>query len=172
MAGLIPQDMIPTSSGDSLYAKLEKGENRFRILDVPTFGFIYWQDKTPNRVKTRKEVPSSEKGKAFWHCVVWMNDSIRFLEIDKKSVLDDLAAYDGMEDWGNLTEYDVIVTRKGDGMDTTYTAAPCPKKVVDKAILDDWAEMKTRFKPDNLFTGGSILEAKDGVSSNDTDLPF
>ena len=172
MSGLLPQDYeIPTAGSGGLFAKLEKGENRFRILAKPVFGYIYWSESTPMRVKSPTDVPTGEKSKHFWNMPVWMNDEVKYMEIDKATVLKDLAALDSNKEWGNLLEYDVIVTRSGEMMDTKYNTNPCkPTKLAAEAI-EAWSDAKAEYEKyttEDLFDS-ELFPAK---KAEDEKLPF
>ena len=66
--GVLPSNYeVPQSNSGGLYVKLQPGENRFRILEAPTTGFIVWKDKQPTRYKAKSDVPAgSEDVKHFW----------------------------------------------------------------------------------------------------------
>ena len=166
MSGLLPTDYeLPDSGNGGLFAKLQPGENRFRILSSPVAGYIYWQDKTPIRVKSASEAPSGEKPKHFWQMPVWMDNDIRLLDCDKQSVLKDLFRLDKSADWGNLLEYDIIVSRDGQNMETKYTTNPCPKAPLPDNAKEAWTAFKDTYDPNAVFDGGK-------ESTKDSDLPF
>jgi len=166
MSGLLPQDYeIPSSSGSGLFAKLQKGENRFRILDMPTMGYIYWDGNTPVRIKNAADAPSGEKPKHFWHVPVWMDNQVKLLDIDKATVLTELHRLDQSNEWGNLLEYDVIVIREGDSFETKYSVQPCPKKALPKEASDAWMGFKDEFNPNEIFEGAT-------QSADKEKLPF
>ena len=171
--GILPSNYeVPDSGSAGLYVKLEPGENRFRVLEAPTTGYVVWEDKKPTRYKDRADVPSgSTEVKHFWFVPVWMKDQVCFLEMQQKSVIKELAFFDQNEDWGNLTDYDVIVNRDGEGMDTQYRTAPVPKKALAKAAKDAWAEMKPNYRPEELFKDdGSVYRPE--AEDSDEKLPF
>ena len=164
MSGLLPQDYeIPTGGSGGLFAKLEKGENRFRILAKPVFGYIYWNESTPMRVKLPSDVPTGEKAKHFWHLPVWMDDEVKYMEIDKATALKDLAALDSNKEWGNLLEYDVIVTRSGEMMETKYNTNPCKPTKLTATATAAWNEAKSdyeKYVTEDLFESELFPEKK------------
>ena len=158
--GLLPSNYeVPQAGNSGLYVKLEPGENRFRILEAPTTGFIVWKDKQPTRYKAKSDVPvGSEDVKHFWFVPVWMNDKVCFLEIAQKTVINDLAYLDSNnEDWGDLREYDILVHRDGEGMDTKYRVQPVPKRALKKDAVAQWKAMKPNYKPENLFSDDGVV---------------
>ena len=170
--GILPSNYkVPESGSGNLYAKLEPGENRFRFLSSITTGWIVWEDKVPTRYKDKSDLPTGADAKHFWFMPVWMNDSVKFLEMAQKTVINELAFLDNAEDWGSLLDYDIIVRRNGEGMDTSYHVSPCPKKALPKAAKEAWAGVEKNFKPENLFSeDGVVFVQQDG--KEDEELPF
>jgi len=166
MSGLLSSDYaLPEGGNGGLYAKFQPGENRFRILGQPVVGYIYWNGKTPVRVKSASEAPSGEKPKHFWQLPVWMDNDIKLLDCDKQSVLKDLFRLDKSADWGNLLEYDIIVSRDGQNMETTYTTNPCPKAPLPDNAKEAWTAFKDTYDPNAVFDGGQ-------ESTEEEKLPF
>ena len=132
--GVLPSNYeVPQSGNGGLYVKLQPGENRFRILEAPTTGFIVWKDKQPTRYKAKSDVPAgSEDVKHFWFVPVWMDDRVCFLEIAQKTVISELAFLDQNEDWGALTDYDVLVHREGEKNGYSVSGAASAKKSIEK----------------------------------------
>lgn len=173
--GILPSNIVEEaqkSSKSGRFVKLEPGENRFRILDVPTSGWVVWENQKPTRYKDKSDVPANaDDAKYFWFFPVWMNDSVKFLEVPQKSVLSELAFFDQNEDWGELFNYDIIVNRTGDGMETQYRTAPVPKKPLSKDGQEAWAKIKPDYKPEELFKKDGVIYVEPVNESND-ELPF
>ena len=170
--GLLPTNYnVPESGSGDLYAKLEKGENRFRLIDSVTTGWIVWEDKKPTRYKDKSDLPAGSEAKHFWFVPVWMNDSVKFLEMSQMTVIRELAFLNEADDWGDLSEYDVIVRRTGENMETKYHVSPCPKKALPKAAKDAWEEMQSHYKPENLFIEDGVVFLS-GTKDEDEELPF
>lgn len=173
MSGLLPADYeVPESGGGSLFAKLQKGTNQFRVLDTPVTGYI-WFEETMDGLKAKRtrdigDVPTGEKPKHFWYIPIAMDGAIKLMEITQKTVLNELAMLDRSPMWGKLSEYEVIVTRSGDGLETTYSVQPCPKSPND--MVKEYTEFKKGYKPENLFSDGLSVVA-DSVKTDDK-LPF
>lgn len=189
--GLIPSNYdLPESSGSNRFAKLEPGENRFRVLAEPTTGFVHWEDRKPTRYKAKSDVPAgAEDVKHFWFVPVWLYDkkaktgSVKFLEMAQKTVITELLAFDRNEDWGDLNQYDIIVNRDGEGMETSYRTMPVPKSDIPKEAAKAWKAMKNNYMPEELFTDdGSVykediiiedVDKEKGSDQEDDDgLPF
>ena len=165
MSGLINSDYNVPSSGESSYMKFKKDENRFRILDTPVVGYQYWQEpRVPVRIKLASEAPAGEKPKHFWQVPVWSEGQVKILDITQSTVQKQLLELDRNSEWGNLSQYDVIVNRKGDGMDTTYTTTPCPKSPMTDEMMKAYKEFKADYDPNAVFEGNA--------ASQEDDLPF
>lgn len=98
----LPETYEPPAS-NSLYMKLKEGENNFRILSSPTFGWEYWKNnggaKKPVRLQYSEENarlasqeakknsdPKDQKAKHFWAMVVWNYETerVEILEITQR----------------------------------------------------------------------------------------
>lgn len=135
---------MPESEGN--YFKLKKGENRFRILSSAITGWEYWTtDKKPVRsVEAWEEVPAdakrNEKGafqKHFWAFVVYNYEAKKpqIMELTQKSIMGAIEAYVENKKWGDPKQYDLVVTRTGDGMETEYTTIAEPHSEAPKADI-------------------------------------
>ena len=133
MSGLLEPTYDVPSTGESSFMKFAKGENRFRILDTPIMGYQYWQD---DKVPVRiKTAAEAPSGEKPKH--FWQ-----------------VPVWDG---------HGVIVTRSGDGMDTTYTTTPCPKSPLTDDVKEALAEFKKDYEPDKVF---------ESTPAEEEDLPF
>ena len=168
---------IPASGSDGLFMKkLENGENRMRILTTPITGYVWWpeNENKPQRVKEPKDIPTGvSDAKYFWFLTIGINDEVKFLEIKQKTILNQIKALSDNKEWGEVQEYDITITRSGQDLETQYTVVPNPKADVSTDVAGAWNQMKARYKPDNLFTNGSPLEAGEEVAQDkDEELPF
>ena len=172
MSGLLPSSYeVPEGGGGSVFYKIKKGDNQFRVLDVPLTGYV-WFEETPDGLSPKRsrdigDVPSGEKAKHFWFVPIGMEGNVKLVEITQKSILSELAMLDRSPIWGHLSDYEVIVTKTGDGLDTTYSVTPCPKTPND--LVAKYEEFKKGYKPENLFSGLSVLA--DSAKPSDG-LPF
>ena len=143
MSGLLEATYSVPSAGESSFMKFVKGENRFRILDKPT----------------------GEKPKHFWQLPVYSASSVKVLDITQSTVQKQLTELDRNSEWGNLRDYDVIVTKNGDGMDTTYTVTPCPKAPLNKEAEKMFKSFKETYEPEKVFDVTPTAE-------DEEELPF
>lgn len=151
---------VPQSGGN--YMKFIKGENRFRIMSLPTLGYEYFakelnEDKyVPVRVRMTETIPwedviartkrhTQSELKHFHAFVVWnvREKKVQVLEITQKKIQQSIMSFSKLADWGDPRTYDIIVTRDGDGLDTNYQTMPAPKT--------KWTEeMKQAYKDANV----------------------
>ncbi len=145
MNEFLPENYEQPQSG-GFYMKLQKGDNKFRILSKPIVGWLDWKDKVPYRflmkAKPEKPMVSGSTIKHFWAFIVWnyQDQQVQILEITQSTIQKTIGDLSKDEDWGAPFEYDLKVIRKGDGMETEYSVTPSPKKVlsddIKKAALD------------------------------------
>jgi len=151
----------PTTSGGN-YMKFADGPNKVRIMSAPLIGNLYWtKDNKPVRSPDAfKGVPEDArlddgkfKPKHFWALVVWNYavNALQILEVTQASIqgpIEDLAAN---EDWGDPREYDLTITKKGEGLDTEYSVQPSPQKAVPNEAHKAYRE--SRINLEALFDG-------------------
>ena len=146
----LPPDYEAPKSTSS-YAKLEEGENRFRILSTPIFGWEDWLNKKPVRStmdkKPLKSVDPKKPVKHFWSMIVWNYNTsqIQILHITQASIRRALEVLARDEDWGSPFLYDVKIYKTGEGVDTEYSVNPAAPKTVSDDIIEAF-----RLKPCNL----------------------
>lgn len=162
--------------GSSNYMKLSKGENRFRILSKPIIGWEDWKDKKPIRF-AMNEKPSSpidpkKPIKHFWAMVVWnaIEEKVQILEITQSTIQGAIQNLSKDSDWGSPFEYDIKITRSGDGMETEYTINPVPHKPVTEEIKKAYFD-KQPIDLTALFSGGDPFE-QNAAAAQKSDLPF
>ena len=142
---------IPKKAGT--YMSFEQGENRFRILDHAHLGYEWWTDtpegRKPVRVRMGEKVPvlHAEDYKHFWVMPVWNYEAkkVQLLKVTQKTIQIYIKALAANKKWGSPTEYDLIVTRVGEGMETEYTIVADPKETMSKEMIDEYAHMKINW---------------------------
>lgn len=143
--------------GKSNYTKFEQGDNRFRILSKPIVGWEDWKDKKPFRYRMDEKPKTSfdpkKEVKHFWAFIVfnYQQKEIQILQVSQKSIQAAIKGYAQDEDWGNPFEYDINISRKGEGMDTEYTITPKPHKKVSAEILQAFKDKPCFLEA--LFSG-------------------
>ena len=166
--GLLEQSYEVPSGGESRFMRFEPGENRFRILDTPNMGYQYFEDNKCIKVAEKNQAADgTEDLKHFWDVPVLSNGRIMILTITQKTIQNALASLDASKEWGNLNDYDVIVTKSGQSLDTKYQTTPCPKAPISKEEKDAYADFGKDYDWKDVF-GGNGEKSDD----SDDDLPF
>ena len=78
-------------------------------------------------------------------------EKIQILEITQKSILKSIRALERSKDWGSPLNYDIIVFKTGQKLETRYNVQPAPPKPLSKALLDDYKDMEIDLEA--LFEG-------------------
>ena len=151
------KDFLPTDYSipetASNYLRFQDGVNKFRILDSAVVGFEYFtSDNKPIRSREPfEETPNLKKDgkvKAFWAFPVWnyQTESVQILEITQKTIMNALKSLIDNEAWGSpVGKYNIVVVRKGEGLDTEYSVMPEPHSETLDDILSAYKD-----KPANL----------------------
>jgi hypothetical protein len=110
-------------------------------------GYLDWKDNKP--VRTREKQPAFDterKPKHFRAFIVWdyEDNKLKVCEITQKGIQDSIYNLYKDEDWGDPTDYDLKITKEGEGMDTKYAVVASPKK----ELTDD---MKKAYKDANIY---------------------
>ena len=120
------------------YTKIKEGSIRLRLFNYVE-GWEYWTEedgkKTPCRTREIMDVPSEcrKEAKKFFAFVVWNYESeqTEIWSITQKTIISPLVNLYQDEDWGkaeSLSDFDILVTRKGTTLeDTEYSVTPKPK---------------------------------------------
>lgn len=160
MNDFLPKDYTPPTSSTG-YMKFQKGENKFRFISSPITGWVYFTEedgkKSVHRIKPNGKAPDTRlNAKHFWAAIVYdyQSESLRILEIVQKTIQNSILDFNANKSWGNPKEYDICVTRKGDGMDTEYTVMPEPKTPANEELYMD----ALKINLEALYEGGDPFE--------------
>lgn len=163
--GLLDDYEVPSAEGG--YMKFEQGENKFRVMSEPIMGNEYWIDDKDGRKPVRhkmnepiniNDVPDPSQIKHFWAMVVWNYKAkrLQILEITQKTIQQAVKAYDRNSDFGDFRDYDLTVTRSGEGLKTEYQTMASPPKKVDDDIKKAYKNAKINL--DALYDGENPFE--------------
>lgn len=134
-------DFLPTDfeklSTQKRYLKLsqfKEGESKIRIVSKPIAGWVDWQDNKPFRYRpTEKPSCSFDEDKplkAFWALYIWdyERQDLFILEITQMSVIKAIEKCAKDPDWGDFTQYDFKISKKGSNKETRYDLTPVPHR--------------------------------------------
>ncbi len=177
MTDFLPQDYkVPQDSGN--YMKFVEGENKFRILSSPIVGWEDWDDERnvyrfPMNQKPEKS-KSKKKGarvKHFWAMVVWnyKEKKIQILNITQATVQKAVKALVDNPKWGKPYDYDFVITRTGESLDTEYQVMPEPKEKLNPEIAKLYKDCKVNLKA--LYENGDpFADNSEVVDPNEVNL--
>jgi hypothetical protein len=74
--------------------------------------------------------------KLFWALPVYNYDekSVQVWVVTQKTIQLGMEEISSKADWGSIFDYDIIITRSGEGQTTEYKVTPCPKKPLEDDI--------------------------------------
>jgi hypothetical protein len=169
----------PTSAGG--FTKLETGENKLRILSSPLLMWLEWRDGKPTRHLYVQGQPAPAKGagqkdsvKHSWAVIIWnyKTEKIEVFELDKAGVIASILALSEKPSWGHPKNFDLIITKKGSGMETEYVTTPEPPSEPSNAIVEAYTENPVDLRQ-LLVEGGNpfIGKASAGNPANPNATP-
>jgi hypothetical protein len=90
-----------------------------------------------------KDIDKPEEIKHFWAFVVWnyKEEKVQILEVTQKGIQKKLESLFNDADWGSPRNYDLVVTKSGEGMDTRYEVMPKVPKAIDEGIVKLYEDM-------------------------------
>ena len=125
---------------------LKSGEKvKVRILSEFISGLTVWSDlengkRAPLRVRDGEPIPVGKIGndpksgeperiRQFVAGVCWnyATEQVEIFETSKATIIEVLWELEGSEDWGDVREYDLTISKSGQGMDTKYSVLPSNK---------------------------------------------
>ena len=165
------QDDYKVPSKADGYMKLQQGDNRLRIMGRPIIGYEYWLDtpeggRKPVRIRMNEKVPMDipepEKVKHFWAMVVWDYEGKQFkiLELTQKGIQKTITGLSRDKDWGTPLNYDLVINKTGEKMETEYQVVPKPAKGLDETILKAYKALEINLE--------ALYEGKDPFTSNES----
>lgn len=141
------------SNGRYLNPSKITGEKRVRFIGEGITGYGGWTtDKKPVRFEQQpEELPSNLAPdlqgrlglKRFIAGVVWDYEANEFkiLEITQKSLMELLFKYVKDDDYGDPTNYDIKLSKTGEGKNTEYSLLAAPPKPIAKDIAKAFEEL-------------------------------
>jgi hypothetical protein len=156
--------------------KLEQGENTFRVLSSAIVGYEYWtEDNKPLRAKepfkSTPNIRKDSKVKHFWAFIVWnyKAEAVQIIEITQSTIQGAIKAIVDNKKWGDPKNYDITITRVGEGFDTEYSIMPNPHTELPDEIKLKYGAKKINLNA--LYTGDNPFEdVKQDINVDDIQL--
>lgn len=154
----LPENYEPSERG-GLFTKIQQGANRLRFVGQILTGFVYWNtDNKPVRLAAYPEdMPSDIRPdkngnmviKDMWAGLVYnyQTKKVEIFEPTQATIHNALYTLEKNDEWGDLLEYDVTITRKGEGLETEYTVTPSPKAELSEGAKKAVADNKLELEP-------------------------
>ena len=169
MSDFLPPDYkVPESEGS--YMKLAQGDNRFRVLGKAIVGNEYWvtfmsegkEVRKPKRVRMDTIIPVGEvegSVKHFWAMPVFNYDSskIQILTLTQKGLQKAITALVQNKKWGSPENYNLIINRVGEGLETEYMVTPEPTDEDEEKMI---AEIKKEYEEMGIQMNNLYISAE------------
>lgn len=146
----LPSNYVAPASGG--FAKLEIGDNTFRIVTNPVLMWVAWENKVVTRtpymlngvVTTKPVVPTGDNNSVSftWSLGVYnyKTKAVEVLDISQKGLQSAIEGYASQLAWGHPSKYDIIINKTGTGKETKYALRvnpPLPVSVEVSAAIAD-----------------------------------
>ena len=154
------------------YMKFKKWQNKFRILGKSIVGWEYFTtDNKPKRFPMDQkpehptDIKKDDKGNASkvkhfraFPVYNYQDNAIQLLELTQASIMGTIKEYVENPKWWSPVDYDIIVSKEGEWLDTEYTVTVDPKEPIAKEILEWYFAMW--INTEALFAGENPFEKK------------
>ena len=150
---------------ENKYMRFQDGENTFRILDSAVIGQEYWVEKPgkdgrrPVRIKIDQSFTADDlqvnpktgeldMPKHFWMFPVYNYNekAVQLLELTQKSIMKFIKSLTKSKKWGDVKDYDITITKEGEGLETRYSVMPNPKEKLEKGVMQLYKDMEIRVE--------------------------
>lgn len=176
----------PKSSNASDYFRLKDLKDYpgksgdFRIMCPFVTGFEGWtegnkplrSDKAngfPEGTKWRVENGKEQGPRPFWATVVFNRNTgkLQVWSFTQATIHRQLRELLENKKWGALSDYDITISRKGDGTKTEYSVVPNPKEPLEPSVVSEWEALLERWVGLNaLFGNGHPMQSFDEAVFN------
>ena len=173
---MFPSNYTPpvASEGSGNYTKIKDDPVKLRILSEAITGYVYWtNDNKPVRSELYPQntpnIRDDSKPKHFWAFKVWnyTTNQIEVWEISQASIRDILWGYWKDDEYGDLRQFPLKISRTGKGLDTKYSVIAGQKRELEAEIAQ--ASTDTPVNLLALFDGGNPF-AKPETNTSTTNL--
>lgn len=169
---MFPSNYTPpvASEASGNYTKIKDDPVKLRILSEAVTGYVYWtNDNKPVRMmvypQSTPNIREDSKPKHFWAFKVWnyTTQQVEVWEISQASIRDALWAYwEDKEDYGDLRNFPIKVSKTGKGLDTKYSVIAGKARELESEI-----EQISANTPVNLF---ALFDGGNPFKPNENEL--
>ncbi len=175
MLPFLPQDYEVPRTGEN-YMKFDQGKNTFRVLASPILGYICWNDdengkRRPVRSRMNAKPSAADQPKHFWAFPVWNYAAkrVQILEITQKLIQESIQELVRDTAWGNPRDYDLVISRSGQSLETKYAVMPRPKGDLLAETLTEIDAVKINLEA--LFDGEDPFDENIQVGKPEAPAP-
>lgn len=151
---------------------LKEGPVKIRLLSAPVVGYERWTaENKPMRAESLAELLETgadwrtEDGKAnqakfFASFFIWNHaaKAIQIAVFSQKTIRQQLEALENNEDWGDLTTFDITLSRTDAGEKVTYVVQPSPTKPLPADAVKEWERVQAECVGlAALYSGGDPM---------------
>jgi len=152
-------------SGSAFY-ELEQGQNEVRIVSDFVWGYKYdYANRAEAKEKKYPFYPvGSKEAKELSHKLTlvaamvlfdYKSGDLKSFNIHQKKILNPMRAYVENDKYGDLTGYDIVISKTGEGRDVEYSVIANPPEAMGKEVKE--ALEGTTIKMDNVFNSESPI---------------
>lgn len=167
---------------------------KFRVLSEFIHGKSVWGDKDGKRIVTRRRLGESmpvsaiginkytgepELVKQFIAAVAYnyTNQQVEIFETDKSKIIGQIVAIEADEDWGDSRNFDLSISKTGEGKETKYTVLPANKGAFQGDVKWNDIKLEALYTGENPFPVNQedslVAEPASGeVEDVSDDIPF
>lgn len=168
----LPDNYQLPSTSDS-YLRIEKGKTTIRICSAAYTGYRDWtEERRPIITRNRPEssINPDSPARHIWMLTVYNygEKRVQLWVVSQATIQRELYNLATDTGWGDLRDYDISITREGEGMQTKYSVLPmrpAPLSPDVRAALES-----TPCDPEALYYGGDPFDWR-GVDSVDPNPP-
>ena len=177
---MFPSNYTPpeSSSEGGSYTKIKEGEPaKLRILSEAIVGYSYWTannkcHRSELRFESTPDIREGDKQKHFWAFKVWNYNTsqVEIWEITQASIRDALWGYWKDEEYGDLRNYPLKITRTGKELQTKYSVIAGQIKPLDEEIAAISANTPVNLLA--LFEGANPFSTGENANTPVADEDF
>lgn len=176
------------SKGSSVYTmqNLDSGDSfKLRVMTEIINGWSLWTEEDgkaqliraeekeqidPKNASINPHTGKKNKPKEFIACIVYNYETEQFevFETDKSSIYTPLYDFEHDGDLGDLREYDIKLSKTGQGKETRYSVLPLGKSKVKKEIQEQFNELEYNLHA--LYDGENPMEVTATDSDDEVDF--
>jgi len=189
MTSFLPAGVeLPKKKNGSYINKFDDGETRFRILEIPgltffsAFSFEKGEKGGSVRGKTVEEVENAGFALDGFGAkvkftlalkVLHFNNpkkpsdggAVKILQFTQVSIMEAFQNFELSEDYGDLTKFDIIVTKTGVKKDTKYSVMPTPPPSKELEVITEAFEAAQSIDLSKLLTDENPFETSENVAA-------